>query len=92
MRRAIKILIVFVCVNIFVCVYNLFFAKKVLESQIVLGWPYIFYRQFDLKGKDSIIYGWDIRNFFIDQIIYLTISLFFVLMFHRSYQKKVVIK
>jgi len=71
MKLVIRVIILIVAINTCIVVYNLFFTSKIIKEQIILGWPYIYYRYFDLKYPGSAVHGWDVGNFIIDQAFYL---------------------
>lgn len=70
-----RIIIFTVLLNLSVFLYS--FVRS--NSDLSIGWPYIYYEQFKVSGNYFLNYGWNISNFFLDQIIFILISIFLLI-------------
>jgi hypothetical protein len=56
-------------------------------DELSLGWPYWFYHRFHVYGNKPYNFGWDIKNFIIDEL-YITGATLVLLIVITSKQKR----
>lgn len=75
-----------ISINCLTTLYSLFLREKLIDNAIELGWPYLYYQQFRLRGSTTENHGWNIENFFKNQFLYL-LAAFLIIYLIRIWQQ-----
>lgn len=77
MKIIVKLFFIVIAINLAVTLYGFLFKRKVIPGEIELGWPYIYYRKFELSDN-TLNYGWNIRNLLANQTYYVIVAVLII--------------
>lgn len=82
-----KILFIYLTINFLSLFYSLFIRETLYDNATELGWPYLYYQKFKLSGEQDFNWGWHFYHLFLNQSLYLAVSIFVFLIFQKKQTK-----
>lgn len=88
MKILFKFSVIIISINVIVIFYCFLFKKSQVLDSLEVGLPYIYYERFLVTGNPTYNYGWNLKNFIFDQIIYFIIAIGVFFLWSKKSQLK----